>query len=212
MRGKSNAPNVRDPCTLRAQIYQQIYQPTNQPTNQFTKFTNVSQLQLFFTKNFRGFVCVNCVEVSKEFQEMFKKQEESMLNTYKREVSACGSIIMIQKDNESKLIDGIKKLKEKEKDNIQAKELVDLIDQKFKQMELKLNKTLACKKVKRAQNDSINKEQRKENFASAVKENHVSDFRKILREEKLNEIEEERQQDLRKTNVMIFGREENKDV
>ena len=32
----------------------------------------IYQLRLFFTKNYRGFICVNCVQVSEEFQEIFK--------------------------------------------------------------------------------------------------------------------------------------------
>ena len=64
------------------------------------------------------------------------------------------SIIIVQKGNESKPIHAESKLKEKEKNDVQAKDLVDLIDQKFKQMEWKL-KTLG-EKVKSAQNDSIN--------------------------------------------------------
>ena len=55
------------------------------------------QLHLFFTKNYREFICVNCVKVSKEFQELFKKQGESMIDTYKLEVGACENIIMVQK-------------------------------------------------------------------------------------------------------------------
>ena len=46
---------------------------------------------------------------------LFKKQGESMIDTYKREVGACENIIMVQKDNESKLINGIKKIKRKRK-------------------------------------------------------------------------------------------------
>ena len=142
MRKKSSAPNARDPCTLCAQICRCIY-----------------QLHLFFTKNYREFVCVNCIKVPKEFQDLFKKQGENMIDTYKREVGACENILMVQKDNESKLINGIKKMKEKEKNNIQRKDLIDLIEHKFKQLEGKLHDTLndRVKYVKRADQQGAKK-------------------------------------------------------
>ena len=49
---------------------------------------------------------------------------------------------MVQKDNESKLINGIKKMKDKEKNNIQGKDMIDLIEHKFKKLEKKLHATL----------------------------------------------------------------------
>ena len=48
------------------------------------------------------------LKVSDEFREMVKNQGESMIDTYKPEIKACENIIMVQKDNESKLISGIK--------------------------------------------------------------------------------------------------------
>ena len=73
------------------------------------------QLRLFHTKNYRGFICVNCIEVPDEFREMLKNQGESMIDTDKREIKACENIIMVQKDNESKLISGLKKVERKSK-------------------------------------------------------------------------------------------------
>ena len=53
-------------------------------------------------------------------------------------------------------------------------------------------------------------------FAGIVKDsskNHIfPEFRKILRDERIKEIEEEHQQDFRKTNFMVFGAVENKEV
>ena len=167
---------------------------------------------IYFLRRIIGDLCVNSVKVSKEFQELFKKQGESMIDTYKREVGACENIIMVQKDNGSKLINGIKKMKEKEKNNIQGKDLIDLIKHKFKQLEKKLHDTLNDRVKKVKSNEPINKEPRRGTFASVIKENHAPDFRMILREEKMNEIEEERQQELRKPNIMIFGQNESNEV
>ena len=46
------------------------------------------QLRLFHTKNYQGFICVNCIEVPDEFGEMLKNQGESMSDTYKREIKS----------------------------------------------------------------------------------------------------------------------------
>ena len=60
-----------------------------------------------------------------------------------------------------------------------------------------------------------NKSSAKENCAGILKSTEnpiIPDFRKILCNEKLKEIDEERQQELRKPNIMIFGRYENSEV
>ena len=62
----------------------------------------IYQLQMLFTKNYRGFICVNCVKVPEEFQVIFKNQDRTMIDKYKREVNTCKNIIMIQRENESK--------------------------------------------------------------------------------------------------------------
>ena len=72
----------------------------------------MDQLRLFHTNNFQGFICVNCTKVPDEFREMVKNQGESMIDTSKQEIKACENIIMVRKDNESKLISGLKMLKE----------------------------------------------------------------------------------------------------
>ena len=73
------------------------------------KSANVSTA-LVSHKELPRLICVNCIEVPNEFREMLKNQRESMIDTYKREIKACENIIMMQKDNESKLISGLKKL------------------------------------------------------------------------------------------------------
>ena len=46
---------------------------------------------------------------------MLENESESMIDTYKREIKACESIIMVQLDNEENFNSGIKKLKEEQK-------------------------------------------------------------------------------------------------
>ena len=50
-------------------------------------------------------------------------------------------------------------------------------------------------------------------FAAAIKgQNVLPNFRKILRNERMNEKEEELQQDRRQKNLMVFGASESKEV
>ena len=60
-----------------------------------------------------------------------------------------------------------------------------------------------------------NKSSTKENYAGIVKSTEnpiIPDFQKILCDEKLKEIDEKRQQELRKPNIMVFGRYEISEV
>ena len=91
-------------------------------------------------------------------------------------------------------------------------DLINLIKHKFKQLREELHNTLNNRVKKLTSNEPINKEPRRETFTSVIKENYAPDFRMILREEKMNEIEEERQQELQKANIMIFGQNESKEV
>ena len=74
------------------------------------------QLKLFYTKNYRGYICV---KVPDEFQQLFNKQEERLFfEKCQREVEACENIIKVQRGNKEKLINGIKKMqRQKEKED-----------------------------------------------------------------------------------------------
>ena len=48
-----------------------------------------------------------------------------MIDTYKREVGACEKIIMVQKDNESKLINGIESDEEWERQQLNKKKSLE---------------------------------------------------------------------------------------
>ena len=114
-----------------------------------------------------------------------------MIDKYKREVNACENIIMIQRENESNLINGIKKLKKKQnKKDCQEKEknLVNLIENKFIKLEDRIYQTgIKTNEV------NENKIDEKSSFANIVanKKPILPAFCKILRDEKLKEIEEE---------------------
>lgn len=170
------------------------------------------QIKLFFTKNYRGYICINCVNIPEELQQSFNEQEESLIDQCRREIKGCENIIKVQKENQEKLVVGIRKLqKEKKDDQETSSVLIDLIEDKFKQLEEKLNNNIKAEVA----NTNINKKTANGTFASVVnkKQNETTpDLRKILREEKLNEIEEIIQQDIRKANIMIFGRKESSEV
>lgn len=178
----------------------------------------IYQLRLFYTKNYRGFICVSCVEVPADFKKMFENQGESMIDTYKREIKACESIIMVQKDNEEKFISGIKKLKEERKIAHQEKDLVSLFQKRFDELEKKIDGTQTSVEEMKKSGEVFklnNEHATKESFAGIVKSTQKTmfpEFRKILRDEKLKEIDEERQHDLRSSNIMVFGRNENTEI
>ena len=96
------------------------------------------QLKLFYTKNYRGYICVNCVKVPDELQQLFNKEEERFFEKCQREVEACENIIKVQRENEEKLTNAIKKLRsQKEKEDV-----TKLIEEKFDQLERRLTSNL----------------------------------------------------------------------
>ena len=118
------------------------------------------QLRLFHIKNYQCFICVNCIEVPDEFREMVKTQGESMID----------NIIMVQKDNESKLISGLKKLKENQKAANQEKDLVSLLESRFNELEKKIDDTqTSMKEIKSGELKKQDKSSTKENYAGIVK-------------------------------------------
>ena len=135
--------------------------------------------------------CINCVKVPDEFQETFKKQEKNLIEQYKRKVSACENIIKIQKENKNKLINGIKKLHKQNKKEDQEKDLLKLMENKFEEFENKIKQAL----VKGSNKTTANQGETNTNFAGIVKDsskNHIfPEFRKILRDKRIKEIEEE---------------------
>ena len=106
-----------------------------------------------------------------EFQQLFNKQEEIFVGKCQREVEACENIIKVQRENEEKLINVIKKLRSQKEKEEQNKE-----DQNKENITMNVPNS----------------------FAAAIKgQNVLPNFRKILRDERMNEIEEEHQQDRR---------------
>ena len=72
---------------------------------------------------------------------MLENESESMIDTYKREIKACKSIIMVQLDNEENFNSGIKKLKEEQKAAHPEKDLVDLFEKRLDELEKKTDGT-----------------------------------------------------------------------
>ena len=103
----------------------------------------------------------------------------------------------------------------KRKKESHENDLAELIKKRFSQLERKINDSQETLKddIKRLEQNSkpINEASAVESFTAVVKSNRntiLPEFRKILRDEKLNKIEEERQHDLRQSNIMVFGRRE----
>ena len=76
-----------------------------------SKLPTCEHIKLFYTKNYCGYFCINCVKVLDKFQQLFSKQEERLFEKCQRELEACENIIKVQRENEGKLINGIKKLR-----------------------------------------------------------------------------------------------------
>lgn len=171
------------------------------------------QLKLFYTKNYRGYICISCVKVPEEFQQVFNKQEERLFEKCQREVEACENIIKVQRENEEKLISGIKKLKSQKEYDDRSKDVTKLIEDKFDQLEKKLTSKLSTFCSINSRVDKNDKSTNANSFAAALKnQNVIPDFQKILRKERMTEREEEHQQDLRQKNFMVFGAEETREV
>ena len=49
---------------------------------------NFRRIKLFYTKNYRGCICGNCVKVPDEFQLLFNKREERFFQKCQREAEA----------------------------------------------------------------------------------------------------------------------------
>ena len=173
------------------------------------------QLRLFFTKIYRGYICINWVKVPEEFQETFKKQEENLIEKYKREVSACENIINIQKENENKLINGIKKLHKQNKKYDQERS-VKINGKQVRRIREKIKQALVKGSFQERDKTTVNQRDTNTSFAGIVKDSSKNrifpEFRKILRDKIIKEIEEEHHQDFRKTNFLVFGAVENKEV
>ena len=109
-----------------------------------------------------------------------------------------------------------KKLKENQKAANQEKDLVSFFERRFSELEKKIDDTQTSMKEIKKSGELIKQDSStKENCAGIVKSTEnpiVPDFRKIHLDEKLKEIDEERQQEPRKPNIMVFGRYENSEV
>ena len=90
----------------------------------------------------------------------------------------CENIIKAQRENEEKLINGIKKLRsQKEKEDV-----TKLIEEKCDQLEKRLTSNLC---------NQENITNVPNSFATAIKgQNVLPNFRKILRDERMNEKED----------------------
>ena len=112
---------------------------------------NVKELYISSAQNFQLInsscstpkIIVNCVKVPDKFQQLFNKQEERFFEKCQREVEACDNIIKVQRENEEKLINGIKKLRsQKEKEDQNKEDVTKLIEEKFDQLEKRLTSNL----------------------------------------------------------------------
>ena len=167
-----------------------------------------------FHQELSKFICASCVEIPEDFKTTYNNQEETILNHCKREIKACENIIMVQKENENKLINGIRKMKQNQ--NEKDDHLKRTMESKFDEFEKKIKEIIKdeiksnidCKNNQHEINQNET-EVKAISFANIVKVNQentlIPKFRKLLQDEKIQDIEEERQKDIRKSNLIIHG-------
>jgi len=102
----------------------------------------------------------------------------------------------------------MKELNKQRKKEQEVSSLVGLIEKKFEDLEKRMKKTIK----EEIDNNHTNNNNAK-SFSDVVgKSNLVPELRKVIQDEKLRDAEEERQHDLRRSNLIIFGvKESNED-
>ena len=100
--------------------------------------------------------------------------------------------------------------KAKPKKVSQEESFVQMMGDRFEEFEKRITYNLTMKLFKSEKKDTSDKSR---SFATVAKDqdNALPNLRKILREEKIKEREEQQQQHLRQKNFMTFGVEENKE-
>ena len=84
-------------------------------------------ISLFFTKNYWGFVCVNCVKIPAEFKRSSTTTRKEYIRHPKTRSNALS---WCKKENESKLINSIKKNNAKHEIESREKDFVELIEER----------------------------------------------------------------------------------
>ena len=117
---------------------------------------NVTELYISSAQNFRRinsscstpkiivdtFVSI-VLKCRMNFSNYSTNKEERFVEKCQREVEACEKIIKVQRENEEKLINGIKKLRsQKEKEDQNKEDVTKLIEEKFDQLEKQLTSNL----------------------------------------------------------------------
>ena len=191
------------------------------------------QIQQFLTKNYRRFICVNCVEVPDYLMEIVPDNEE--ISQLKTEITRYENTMKAYEDNELKLRDVIIKQQDELQDELQKQQdkfdqagnpdydaitnLEDLIKRKLEDVgntlkksflkELHANNKQIEKKLEevisdnKTYADSVNNKQHSKNTPHKLNQN--LDFRAIMKETKNEELAEESDKQFRKCNIILHG-------
>ena len=170
------------------------------------------QLQFFIKKGKRKYTCVSCSPGAKELSQKMLEQSQRITScTYSsKEIKACENIIKAKTENERRLNSVVKELQSRcQKSNEQNKLLSNEIKSQFSALETKL-----IEKIERKVNENGIKA--KKTFAEVAKENKqqpsLSNIKKALRDEKLEEKLEEQRKQAKQSNIIIHGVPESNDI
>ena len=127
---------------------------------------------------------------------------------------------MAQRKNEKKFINGLRKIRQQLDEKHDLKEIMEnnfneferKIKQTVKEEIIKNSKLIIKDNLNTTQNEYNKTKEKNKTFASVVKSNKentlLPQFHKLLHDEKIKWIEEEKQKDVRKSNIIIYGKEE----
>ena len=168
------------------------------------------QLQMFMTKGYRKYVCIDCCLIAKDLNKKVHEQAERIQSrTHSRkEIEACESIIKLKNENEKKLSNVVKELQTRCQEYIKDKNCVtNLIETQFSALETKLTT-----KIEETMNTKFHgtnqKSNQKRSFAEITKTNNqlnIPNIKKLLRSEKVEDIMEEQRKQLKDANIIIHG-------
>ena len=90
---------------------------------------------------------LTALKIPKEFQANYNNHEEKIINQLEREIRACENIIKIQKENEIKLINGLRKMKHQQDEQDDLKQFME--ESKFVELERNIKETIIVEDIQR---------------------------------------------------------------
>ena len=155
------------------------------------------------------FVCINCVNVSKQLQEVIDTQDvpfsivsrdKEEIKKLRKELSACENLLKVQYENQKILQENIKTLEVKVF-KIVTESTNEVISKKSSELEEKIEEIL----LKKTEEISKMIESGKKSSSYADVVNKPPNFREVMQIAKVEELAEERKKKLCAANIIVHG-------